>query len=409
MDTYMLQKIYDIFSIPVYVIMKSGEIFQIPENEIYQSPFSKDENLRKDIIKAAEVQEQPFLYLEDEMIYYGIFSDKRGNCCLFGPMARKNLDHSAVEAYRYAHKIRTKFEIIKCGFDIASKMLAMVYYHYTGIEIAHSDVMIDSRSSIAKRWEPEQDMEHYQLEQSEEDRRHNSIDYENRILQIVRNGDVNAMKELMNGDQFDAGDIGVVALDNQKQTEYLMVSFITLITRAAIDGGLNPEKAYELGDVYLQQIEKCRSAEEITMIGIKAQFDITNQVNEAKNLRSRLVYIEDCKDYIAKHLRKPFKVGDIAPAIGVNRTYLAKKFSEVEGMTIQQYIMQERCRHAANLLKYSNYPISIISEYFCFSSQSHFGVQFRKVFGVTPNEYRNQNRYIGNYNDENQKSGVNQR
>lgn len=78
-------------------------------------------------------------------------------------------------------------------------------------------------------------------------------------------------------------------------------------------------------------------------------------------------------------------------------------------MTIQQYIMQERCRHAANLLKYSNYPISIISEYFCFSSQNHFGVQFRKVFGVTPNEYRNQNRYIGNYNDENQKSGVNQR
>ncbi len=186
MDTYMLQKIYDIFSIPVYVIMKSGEIFQIPDNEIYQSPFSKDENLRKDIIKATEVQEYPFLYLEDEMIYYGIFCDKKGNCCLFGPMARKNLDHGAVEAYRYAHKIRTKFEIIKCGFDIASKMLAMVYYHYTGIEITHSDVMIDSWSSIAKRWEPEQDMEHYQLEQSEEDRRHNSIGYENRILQIVR-------------------------------------------------------------------------------------------------------------------------------------------------------------------------------------------------------------------------------
>ncbi len=69
--------------------MKSGEIFQIPDNEIYQSPFSKDENLRKDIIKATEVQEYPFLYLEDEMIYYGIFCDKKGNCCLFGPMARK--------------------------------------------------------------------------------------------------------------------------------------------------------------------------------------------------------------------------------------------------------------------------------------------------------------------------------
>ena len=92
-------------------------------------------------------------------------------------------------------------------------------------------------------------------------------------------------------------------------------------------------------------------------------------------------------------------MGDIAPAIGVSRSYLAKKFAETEGITIQQYIVRERCKHAANLLKYSDYPISIISEYFCFSSQSHFGVQFKNVFGVTPNEYRNQNRYIESYSN----------
>ena len=228
---------------------------------------------------------------------------------------------------------------------------------------------------------------------------HNSMDYENRILQIVKNGDTEAMKALMNEDRFDMDSVGVMAVNNQKQTEYMMVAFITLATRAAIDGGLNPEKAYELGDLYLQQLEKCKNAAEISLIGLKAQFDITKQVYDAKALRSRLVYIEECKDYIAKHLRKPFKVGDIAPAIGVSRSYLAKKFAEAEGITIQQYIARERCKHAANLLKYSDYPISIISEYFCFSSQSHFGVQFKNVFGLTPNEYRSQNRYIESYSN----------
>lgn len=179
-----------------------------------------------------------------------------------------------------------------------------------------------------------------------------------------------------------------------------MVSFIALATRAAIDGGLNPERAYEFGDIYLQRLERCKTAAEMGMVGLKAQYNITEQVYLAKQQNSKLRYIEECKDYIAKHLRKPFKIGDIAPAIGVNRTYLAKKFSEVEGMTIQQYVMKKRCDHAANLLKYSKYPISIISEYFCFSSQSHFGVQFKNFYGMTPNEYRNKNWYVETYDEE---------
>ena len=400
MDTYMLRKVYDIFSIPVYVTEKGEKLFCLPEDEEHQSPFDRDSQLLEEIVRFAGRQKQPFVYLEDELIFYGVFRDREEHCYLFGPAARKTMDDRTTEAYRYAHKLRQKPEILKCGLGIASKMLAMVSYHYTGLEIEHQDIRIESKSDIVKQWNPEQDIEHYQLEQSEENRVHNSIEYENRVMQIIRSGDVAAMKELMNADRLDMDDVGVVAVNNLKQTEYLMVSFITLITRAAIDGGLNPERAYELGDIYLQKIEKSKTAAEITLIGAKAQMDITELVCEARRELCRLVYIEECKDYIEKHLRKPFKVGDIAPAIGVNRTYLAKKFSEVEGITIQQYIMQERCKHAANLLKYSQYPISLISEYFCFSSQSHFGIQFKKFYGLTPNEYRKQNRYIESFDRE---------
>ena len=399
MDAYMLKKVYDVFSIPVYVHKNGSGDFWLPEGDVCQSPFARDSELLEEVLKAAKDKERPFLYLEDEMLYYGIFQDEERNCFLFGPMTRKTVDHDFLKAYWHRHRVQTKFPIVKCGIGIASKMLAMVYYHYANKEIAHHDILLEGRSDIAKKWNQEQDMEHYQLEQSEEERVHNSMDYESRILQIVRDGNVEAMKALLNEDRLDMDSIGVMAVNNQKQTEYLMVAFITLATRAAIDGGLNPEKAYELGDLYLQQLEKCKNAAEISLIGLKAQFDITKQVYDAKALRSRLVYIEECKDYIAKHLRKPFKVGDIAPAIGVSRSYLAKKFAETEGITIQQYIVRERCKHAANLLKYSDYPISIISEYFCFSSQSHFGVQFKNVFGVTPNEYRNQNRYIESYSN----------
>ena len=59
--------------------------------------------------------------------------------------------------------------------------------------------------------------------------------------------------------------------------------------------------------------------------------------------------------------------------------------------------MKERCEHAANMLKYTDYSIAVIAEYFCFSTQSHFGKQFKKVYGMTPKEYRKANRYIGSF------------
>ena len=88
-----------------------------------------------------------------------------------------------------------------------------------------------------------------------------------------------------------------------------------------------------------------------------------------------------------RFLPNPYYVDGLRPKTG----------NDVE---IQQYVMQERCRHAANLLKYSKYPISIIAEYFCFSSQSHFGRQFRLYYGMTPNEYRRQNQAGRQYTPE---------
>ena len=48
----------------------------------------------------------------------------------------------------------------------------------------------------------------------------------------------------------------------------------------------------------------------------------------------------------------------------------------------------ERMLEAAQ--KHNN-PIAVIAEYFGFSSQSHFGSCFKKLYGMTPNEYRRLN------------------
>lgn len=232
-------------------------------------------------------------------------------------------------------------------------------------------------------------LSHYILEQSEHHRDHDSLAYELLLQKLVREGDVEGMDRMLSEGTFDPDHIGRMARRPQKQQEYICVVLLTLISRAAAEGGMDREAAYSMADVYLQRLENCRTEEEIFGLCFQAQREFTAGVRRAREERSKLSYIEACKAYIAANLRRPFRVGEIAPAIGVNRSYLARRFSETEGMTIQQYVSRERCAHAAGLLRFSDYSLSLIAEYFCFSSQSHFGRAFKLWYGMTPGEYRN--------------------
>ena len=62
----------------------------------------------------------------------------------------------------------------------------------------------------------------------------------------------------------------------------------------------------------------------------------------------------------------------------MSHSYLTKKFKEYEGITIQQYIISEKLKAAANMLKYSDASISEIAEYLSFASRAIWGSISRK-------------------------------
>lgn len=75
MDTFMLEKIYDVFLIPIYVVKKGEKSIAFPSIEHYQSAFEKDKNLLGEIVAVAKKNTKPILYLENYNIYYGAFWD----------------------------------------------------------------------------------------------------------------------------------------------------------------------------------------------------------------------------------------------------------------------------------------------------------------------------------------------
>ena len=141
----------------------------------------------------------------------------------------------------------------KSGLVALVRYTELLYCHFLGSTISHEGIFIQD---IAERtWSSVGALEEYQLAQSKNDRSHRSgIDFEKELLGAVKNGDAAAVKRLMGGTTPDFGEIGEVASERNKEYEYMMVAIIALMTRAAIEGGLRPEIAHEVGDVYLKKL-----------------------------------------------------------------------------------------------------------------------------------------------------------
>lgn len=69
-------------------------------------------------------------------------------------------------------------------------------------------------------------------------------------------------------------------------------------------------------------------------------------------------------------------------------SYISRLFSEVEGITIEQYFILQRIEKAKELLVYGEMNTSEISYQLGYSSVAHLSAQFKKVTGLTPSDFK---------------------
>ena len=71
-----------------------------------------------------------------------------------------------------------------------------------------------------------------------------------------------------------------------------------------------------------------------------------------------------------------------------NYTYLANLFSEVQGTTIEQFIIQHKIERIKELIIYDELSITDIAWKMNYSSVSHLSNQFKKVTGLSPSHFK---------------------
>ena len=88
----------------------------------------------------------------------------------------------------------------------------------------------------------------------ENEQTHNSYDQERREQACVRRGDVEGLKQTIA--ELAEDRLGVLSKDSLRNLKDIAIVVITLSSRSAIEGGLPPETAFSMTDVFIQQVEE---------------------------------------------------------------------------------------------------------------------------------------------------------
>jgi len=231
----------------------------------------------------------------------------------------------------------------------------------------------------------------YHWEQTEEGWEHLPFKEEQRVFQVVSEGNTEALRgmdiQLLEG-------VGRMARGRWKQIEYMVVSSVTLATRAAISGGVPPATAYNLSDLYLQRLEACREPGEMLRIHSEMMRQFTKRVKELQETRGKKGgYVEACKTILQEHIQKPVTMAEVARQLSLNPCYLSRIFKKAEGKGMREYLEEERLKRAAELLGASDASYAQIADSLCYASQSRFGERFKRQYGKTPAQYRRDVRF----------------
>lgn len=295
--------------------------------------------------------------------------------------------------------------------DLTPIFCCNFYYFCSNVLLAHnlfseSPLIRDDliSSNCVKKAEDYDVMRNYSaliFERQEMDEPHNPYDQEIRESASIENGDIEMYRKSISEDY--TGKLATLSKDELRNAKNLSIVLMTLASRAAIRGGLLPEVAFSMSDIFIQKIEEMTDpiatvnlARQFQVEYIKAVAEIRQQKQASRSHSEKNIWVEQAKTYIFKHLHEKIRIQDIAEFLHLNANYLSELFKQCESITLTDFILKEKVKLTKNLLAYSPYSYIEIATYLGFSSQSHLGKVFKKYTGMTLRQYRQ--KYGQNFN-----------
>lgn len=215
---------------------------------------------------------------------------------------------------------------------------------------------------------------------------HNSFDAEQQLLRMIRKGDCAGLRQWFASAPAIRG--GTLAADQLRQIKNTFVVSATLISRAAIQGGMDVEDAFTLSDAFIQKAELLNTPNQLTNLQYHMVLEFAERVDRIRQGERPTALVLSVRNYIQHHISEPIRAEKIAEELYMSRPYLSAKFKQESGQSLTDFVLREKTEEAKRLLRYSGKSSAAIGLYLGFSSPSHFSRVFRQYVGCNPGEYR---------------------
>jgi AraC-like DNA-binding protein len=154
-----------------------------------------------------------------------------------------------------------------------------------------------------------------------------------------------------------------------------------------------------------QQLADLAIHDAVVKLGEVELSHISNdQLDEFKGslIKFGLVVLDDKKGRVVEKIKavvvesihyreEPLKINfseHLSRTLNYEYTYMANLFSEVEGTTIEHYLIVQRIERVKELILYQKLSLLAISYQLNYSSVAHLCTQFKNVTGLTPSVFR---------------------
>jgi AraC-like DNA-binding protein len=384
-----------------YISSYIAQLWRIPtriyqdeerQKEYFTIPLKKDpfEHTAKELLKTIlHIDYIITKYFE----LYGIVSDGH-TAIVLGPVGFYQLDSRLLDEYSFLIGIRDNKEldehlnalksITALPLEFFMHILCFLNYFVNREKLTPVDVLVSEKEQKQLAG----NVVNKALDQAASEEKivsHDTYDFEQTMLSHISTGNVAALQDLLKSS---APIGGTLSRDFMLQDKFMFIAILTQVGRAAIRGGLEPQEALQLCDVYSLQCERLNSTNDIKNLEYRLVMDFTERVASLRLGSSQSPFVHSIANFIQKNMTRHIKGLDIAAHVHMSRPAMCKKFKAETNQTVSEYHSVMRIAEAKRLLRYTDKSLSAIANHLCYSSQSHFQNSFKKAVGVTPVEYR---------------------
>ncbi len=175
-----------------------------------------------------------------------------------------------------------------------------------------------------------------------------------------------------------------------KEYQLYLIEIAAAISRLARDFQFDTGEIFGFGTSLYEELFKFKTLYEVRSWVEEICIKLMKHISNSRQNTTEML-LEKAKDYIRNHYSDDdLSIQKVAGHLHISSSYLSMIFKKEAGVTFLKYLVGIRLEAAKELLGNTDLKTSEVAEKIGYPDINYFSYFFKKNFGMSPREYRNQ-------------------